>query len=182
MTYYGSTAMWWAGGVLYWSYSWLRVETYSHSEWRSCMATWWRASVQEAECLRFVLMMRLWRYRNECNCDVVWWCTVTCAFTQTCLQSLQETVQEQFPSGDSGRTRAHSLWWFCCINAAQQWTEGNMCVCSSTDITDTTEDSNQRNEYLFYHRPFWDSSIFKELYYSNHSHQNIVVMEEIVLQ
>lgn len=43
-THYGSAVMRWAGGDLYLSYSWFKVDTYSHSEWRSCIATWCRAS------------------------------------------------------------------------------------------------------------------------------------------
>lgn len=57
---------------------------------------------------------------------------LTCAFTQSCFEALQETVEEQFSSGQTGcwsrRTVTQSalagrLSWAA---AAQQWTDGKM--------------------------------------------------------
>lgn len=54
--------------------------------------------------------------------------SLTCAFTQSCFESLQETVQQQFPSGHTGRSSGRTLTLTppTCrlgrIAAAQQWT------------------------------------------------------------
>lgn len=57
---------------------------------------------------------------------------LTCAFTQSCFEALQETVEEQFSSGQTGWGSRWTVTLppftgrFCWITAAQQWTDGKI--------------------------------------------------------
>lgn len=93
-------------------------------------------------------------------------------YSHLCLHSDLPSV----PAGNS--VGAVSLW--------RQWTD--TCTQSVMVLLHqrcTTVDRRKHVCLQFYWHHRYNrrqSSIFKELYYSNHSHQNIVVMEEIVLQ
>lgn len=130
-TYYGSAVMWWAGGVLYLSYSWFKVDTYSHSECRSCIVTWWRASVKPKEKRKGWWICKI-RRRRKYSASIQVTCELTCAFTETSFEALQETVKKQFSSGQTGRWSRWTitltlytlrLSW---IAAAQQWTNDSI--------------------------------------------------------